>query len=617
MSTITKKWKETDLKKWIIMNAPYAILAYFFAKLAELYHHMSGMAVEKLFKTLANVHLILKRLYPTFTLDELLFGISLAVVIRVMVLLTRRKKKYRNGVEYGASRWGTKSDIEPYVAKEFYNNIILSETEFLTMSGRMENPEHNRNKNVLATGGSGTGKTRFVVKPNIMQMHSSYVITDPKGTLLTETGKLLARGTPKKDEQGKTVYEPYKIKVLNLLQMDKSMHYNPFHYIKSEKDILKLVNTLIANTTGEGQKSSEKFWEDAERLYYYALIGYIWYEGVEEEKNFATLLELISASEVREEDDGFKNPVDLLFEDLESRESDHFAVRQYKKFKLAAGKTAKGVLISCAARLAPFDIRELRELTSFDELGIDTLGDEKQALFVITDDTDDTFDFLSAIMYTQAFNLLCDKALKVYGGRLPVHVRFILDEFANIYIPKFEKLISVIRSREISATIMLQTKSQLKAKYKENAETIQGNCDTEIFLGGKEKTTLKDIEEALGDETIDLFNESEQRSNQKSYGLNYQKLGRKLMSVFELNVLPRGKCVVQVSGLPPFRSNKYDIAKHPRYQYLEDFDKKNAFDVNKYLEKQRIKNSNVIQFKLNEEFEVYEADFSKAEKKES
>lgn len=587
---IKKHFKNFGLKKFLIRNSAYFLLAYFLAKMAELYNHLSGMIIDKIVKFMQNISIIFLKPFPTFTTNELFFGICAAIFIKFMVFITHKKKNFKEGVEYGAARWGTKEDIKPYVAPNFYDNIILSDSELLTMASRMANPEHNRNKNIIVVGGSGTGKTRFVVKPNLMQLHSSYVITDPKGTVIIECGKLLRK--------------THKIKVLNLLQMEKSMHYNPFAYIRGEKDILKLVNVLMTNTTGEGEQSGEPFWKDAEKLYYYSLIGYIWYEGTEAEKNFNTLLELLQASEVREDDEEFKNAVDLLFEELEEKDPNNFAVRQYKKFKLAAGKTAKSILISCGARLAPFDIKELRELMSYDELELDTLGDEKQVLFVITDDTDDTFNFISAMMYTQTFNLLCDRALKVYGGRLPVHVRFLLDEFANIFIPKFEILISVIRSREISAALMIQTKSQIKAKYKDNAETIFGNCDAEIFLGGKEKTTLKDIEEALGEETVDLMNESEQRSNQRSYGLNFQKLGRKLMSVFELNVMPRSKCIVQLAGVPPFYSKKYDITKHPRYKYLEDYDKKNAFDVDNYLKNQRKKHKGLH---LADTFDNYDA----------
>ena len=476
------------------------------------------------------------------------------------------------------------------------------------MSSRPKNPKYARNKNILVIGGSGSGKTRFFVKPNIMQMHSSYVITDPKGTVLLEVGSMLAKGSPMTDEngkivrdkEGKVIYEPYKIKVLNTINFKKSMHYNPFVYIRSEKDILKLVTTIIANTKGEGQQSGEDFWVKAEKLYYCALIGYIWYEGREEEKNFNTLLEMINASEAREDDENFKNPVDLMFDELEQKDPNHFAVRQYKKYKLAAGKTAKSILISCGARLAPFDIAELRELMSYDELELDLVGDRKTALFVIISDTDDTFNFIVSIMYTQLFNLLCDRADDVYGGRLPIHVRCLLDEFANIgQIPKFEKLIATIRSREISASIILQSKSQLKAIYKDNADTIEGNCDTTLFLGGKEKTTLKEIAEILGKETIDLYNTSDTRGSQRSYGMNYQKIGKELMSQDEIAVMDGGKCILQVRGVRPFFSNKYDICKHKNYKYLSDYDKKNIFDIEKYL------STNLI-LKPEDEVELYQ-----------
>ena len=532
-------------------------------------------------------------------------GVAVKLII---IYRTKNARKYRLGVEYGSARWGTEKDIRPYADPEFENNIILTETESLTMSSRPKNPKYARNKNILVIGGSGSGKTRFFVKPNIMQMHSSYVITDPKGTVLLEVGSMLAKGSPMTDEngkivrdkEGKVIYEPYKIKVLNTINFKKSMHYNPFVYIRSEKDILKLVTTIIANTKGEGQQSGEDFWVKAEKLYYCALIGYIWYEGREEEKNFNTLLEMINVSEAREDDENFKNPVDLMFDELEQKDPNHFAVRQYKKYKLAAGKTAKSILISCGARLAPFDIAELRELMSYDELELDLVGDRKTALFVIISDTDDTFNFIVSIMYTQLFNLLCDRADDVYGGRLPIHVRCLLDEFANIgQIPKFEKLIATIRSREISASIILQSKSQLKAIYKDNADTIEGNCDTTLFLGGKEKTTLKEIAEILGKETIDLYNTSDTRGSQRSYGMNYQKIGKELMSQDEIAVMDGGKCILQVRGVRPFFSNKYDICKHKNYKYLSDYDKKNIFDIEKYL------STNLI-LKPEDEVELYQ-----------
>ena len=545
---------------------------------------------------------------PSFYYRDMFYGILGGIIVKLIVYYrAKNAKKYRQGVEYGSARWGTEKDIQPYVDPVFEENIILTETERLMMSGRPKEPKYARNKNILVIGGSGSGKTRFFVKPNLMQMHSSYVVTDPKGTVLVEVGHLLASGSPMTDEngkiirdkEGKVVYEPYKIKVLNTINFKKSMHYNPFVYIRSEKDILKLVTTIIANTKGEGQQSGEDFWVKAEKLYYCALIGYIWYEGREEEKNFNTLLALINASEAREDDENFKNPVDLMFDELEQKDPNHFAVRQYKKYKLAAGKTAKSILISCGARLSPFDIAELRELMSYDELELDLLGDRKTALFVIISDTDDTFNFVVSIMYTQLFNLLCDRADDVYDGRLPIHVRCLLDEFANIgQIPKFEKLIATIRSREISASIILQSKSQLKAIYKDNADTIEGNCDTTLFLGGKEKTTLKEMAEILGKETIDLYNTSDTRGSQRSYGLNYQKTGKELMSQDEIAVMDGGKCIMQLRGVRPFFSDKFDICKHKNYKYLSDYDKKNRFDIEKYL------STNLV-MKPDEEVEVY------------
>lgn len=508
----------------------------------------------------------------------------------------KNAKKFRQGVEYGSARWGTAKDIEPYMDPVFENNIILTQTERLMMSSRPKNPKFARNKNVLIIGGSGSGKTRFYVKPNLMQMspNTSYVVTDPKGTILIEVGKMMVKGG-------------YRIKVLNTINFKKSMHYNPFQYIRSERDILKLVNTIIANTKGEGDKSGEDFWVKAERLYYCALIGYIWYEAPEEERNFSTLLEFINASEAREDDEEFKNAVDLLFEELEAEEPNHFAVRQYKKYKLAAGKTAKSILISCGARLAPFDIQELRDLMAYDEMELDMLGDQKTAMFVIISDTDDTFNFVVAIMYTQLFNLLCDKADDEHGGRLPYHVRLLLDEFANIgQISKFDKLIATIRSREISASIILQSQSQLKSIYKDAAETIIGNCDTTLFLGGKESSTLKEISETLGKETIDLFNTSDTRGQSRSYGLNYQKTGKELMTKDELAVMDGGKCILQLRGVRPFLSDKFDITRHKRYKELSDFDKKNAFDVEQYMRCQ-------LRMRADDEVEVYEIEVSDAE----
>lgn len=511
---------------------------------------------------------------PSFRANDILAGAIFSAVIWFAVYKKKKNaKKFRQGREYGSARWGSCKDIEPYVDEKFENNILLTNTERLTMNSRPKTPKYARNKNVLVVGGSGSGKTRFFVKPNLMQMHSSYVVTDPKGTVLVECGKMLEKNG-------------YEIKVLNTINFKKSMHYNPFAYLRSEKDILKLVQTIMVNTKGEGEKSSEDFWTKAERLYYTALIGYLYYEAPIEEQNFATLLAFIDASEVREEDENFKNAVDYIFEALEKEKPNHFAVKQYKKYKLAAGKTAKSILISCGARLAPFDIGELRNLMEYDEMGLDTIGDKKTALFIIISDTDDTFNFVVAMMYTQLFNLLCDKADDEYGGRLPVHVRCLLDEFSNIgQIPKFEKLIATIRSREISASIILQAKSQLKAIYKDHAETIQGNCDSELFLGGKEGTTIKELSENLGKETIDLYNTSETRSNQKSFGLNYQKLGKELMSRDELKIMDGGKCILEIRGARPFFSDKFDITKHKNYKLLSDYNEKNAFDIEKYLKR--------------------------------
>lgn len=528
--------------------------------------------MDKIFKAILEIGKI--SFIPSIHLIDIMVGIIVAALIKVIVYTKgKNAKKFRQGKEYGSARWGNSKDIEPYVDEKFENNILLTDTERLTMNGRPKNPKYARNKNILVVGGSGSGKTRFFLKPNLMQMHSSYVVTDPKGTVLVECGKMLEKNE-------------YDIKVLNTINFKKSMHYNPFAYLRSEKDILKLVQTIIANTKGEGEKSSEDFWVKAERLYYTALIGYLYYEAPEEEQNFETLLAFIDASEVREEDENFKNAVDYIFEALEKEKPNHFAVKQYRKYKLAAGKTAKSILISCGARLAPFDIEELKNLMEYDEMGLDTIGDKKTALFIIISDTDDTFNFVVAMMYTQLFNLLCDKADDVYGGRLPVHVRCLLDEFSNIgQIPKFEKLIATIRSREISASIILQAKSQLKAIYKDNADTITGNCDSELFLGGKEGTTIKELSENLGKETIDLYNTSETRSNQKSFGLNYQKLGKELMSRDELKVMDGGKCILEIRGARPFYSDKFDITKHKNYKLLSDYNKKNAFDIEKYLKR--------------------------------
>ncbi|MBR5090684.1 MAG: type IV secretory system conjugative DNA transfer family protein [Ruminiclostridium sp.] len=561
-------------KKKVTKVLPFVMIGYFANKLAQAFTTAGGSdAGEIITNGLKNIAQVFHNPLPSFAPIDLLVGVAGALLIKLFIYVKgKNAKKYRKGCEYGSARWGTSADIKPYMAQKFEDNVILTETERLTMEGRpAAGPKYARNKNILVVGGSGSGKTRFFVKPNLLQMHSSYVLTDPKGTVLLEVGKALQEGG-------------YKIKVFNTINFAKSMHYNPLAYIRSEKDILKLVNTIIANTKGEGNQSGEDFWVKAERLYYCALIGYIWYEAPEEEQNLNTLIEMINASEAREDDENFENPIDVLFKDLEERSPEHFAVRQYKKYKLAAGKTAKSILISCGARLAPFDIKELRDLTEYDEMELDTLGDEKTALFVIISDTDDTFNFLVAIMYTQLFNLLCDKADDVYGGRLPVHVRFILDEFATIgQIPKFDKLIATIRSREISASIILQAQSQLKAIYKDNADTIVGNCDTMLFLGGKEKGTLKELSEVLGKETIDLYNTGESRGKEVSHSLNYQKTGKELMSMDELSVLDGSKCILQLRGVRPFLSNKYDLTKHPKFGLTSDSDEKNLFDVEKFL----------------------------------
>ena len=566
-------FKVQDKAKFLKQNVPY--LAFFYVGNIFSHHvraYVGGDIIDKIFQGILEINTMsfIPSIHPT----DILIGVGVAALIKFIVYTKgKNAKKFRQGKEYGSARWGTKKDIDPYMDEKFQNNILFTQTERLTMNGRPANPKYARNKNVLVIGGSGSGKTRFYVKPNLMQMHSSYCVTDPKGTIVLECGKML-------EDNG------YEIKILNTINFKKSMKYNPFAYIRSEKDILKLVQTIIANTKGEGEKSGEDFWVKAEKLYYTALIGYIFYEAPQEEKNFKTLLDMIDASEVREDDETYMNPIDRLFEALEKREPAHFAVKQYKKYKLAAGKTAKSILISCGARLAPFDIQELRDLMSEDELELDTLGDRKTALFVIISDTDDTFNFVVSIMYSQLFNLLCDKADDEYGGRLPVHVRCLLDEFANIgLIPKFEKLIATIRSREISASIILQAQSQLKAIYKDNADTIVGNCDSTLFLGGKEKTTLKELSETLGKETIDLYNTSETRSNQKSFGLNYQKTGKELMSQDEITVMDGSKCIFQLRGVRPFLSDKFDITKHKNYKLLEDYDKKNFFDIENYIKR--------------------------------
>ena len=581
-----------EIKKLLILNLPYLLFVWLFDKVGAAVRLSPGAdASAKLLHLGDGFSAAFSSIAPSFHPADLLIGIAGAVIIRLAVYLKgKNAKKYRKGIEYGSARWGTAEDIKPYIDPVFENNIPLTQTERLTMNSRPKQPKYARNKNILVIGGSGSGKTRFFVKPSLMQMHSSYVVTDPKGTVLIECGKLLQRGG-------------YQIKVLNTINFKKSMKYNPFAYLRSEKDILKLVNTIIANTKGDGEKSGEDFWVKAEKLYYTALIGYIWYEAPDEEKNFTTLLEMINASEAREDDEDFQNPVDLMFERLEEKDPEHFAVKQYRKYKLAAGKTAKSILISCGARLAPFDIKELRELMETDEMQLDTIGDRKTALFVIISDTDDTFNFVVSILYTQLFNLLCDKADDEYGGRLPVHVRCLLDEFANIgQIPKFEKLIATIRSREISASIILQSQSQLKAIYKDNADTIVGNCDTTLFLGGKEKTTLKEISEILGKETIDSFNTSETRGRELSHGLNYQKLGKQLMTEDEIAVMDGGKCILQLRGVRPFFSDKFDITKHPKYKYLSDADPKNAFDMEKHLRRRPA----IV--KPDEVFDYYEID---------
>ena len=569
---------------------PYILFGYLCNKIAQGMGLAPGQNLsERLLAVGDEIHAAFSRPLPSLNSTDLLIGIAGALFLRLAVYTrSQNVRKYRHGVEYGSARWGTPADIAPFIDPDFFQNIPMTMTERLTMASRPKQPKYARNKNILVIGGSGSGKTRFFCKPSLLQAHSSYVVTDPKGTLLPEVGTFLQR-------------KKYRIKCLNLINFKKSMKYNPLAYIRSEKDILKLVNALILNTKGEGEKSGEDFWVKAERLYYCALIGYIWYEAPEDEKNFITLLDLINASEAREDDETYQSPVDLLFSRLEEKEPEHFAVKQYRKFKMAAGKTLKSILVSCGARLAPFDIKELQDLMEFDELELDTLGDEKTALFVILSDTDSTFNFVAALMYSQLFNLLCDKADDFYGGRLPVHVRLILDEFANIgQIPNFDKLIATIRSREISASIILQSQSQLKTIYKDAADTIVGNCDSTLFLGGKEKSTLKEISELLGKETIDLYNQSENRGSQISHGLSYQKLGKELMSQDELAVMDGGKCIYMLRGVRPFLSEKYDLTKHPNYKYTADADPKNVFDMERYMKKQRA----VV--KPTDTFEVYE-----------
>ena len=584
------------LKKVLLPNLPYVLFAWLFDKLCQAVRLAPGAdASEKLLHIAQGFTEAFASLWLSLHPLDLLLGVAGAALVRLAVYLkAKNAKKYRRGVEYGSARWGRPEDIAPYIDPVPDWNIPLTRTESLTMTSRPKDPKTARNKNILVIGGSGSGKTRFFVKPSLLQMHSSYVVTDPKGQLLRETGKLLAHGGPKRDEngkpvrdkRGKVVYEPYRIKVLNTINFSKSMKYNPLAYVRSEKDILKLVNVIIANTKGDGEKSSEDFWIKAERLLYCALIGYIWYEAEPEEKNFITLLELINACEAREDDETYKSPVDILFDELAQAQPEHFAVKQYVKFKMAAGKTLKSILVSCGARLSPFDIKELRDIMTEDELELDTMGDRKTALFLIMSDTDTTFNFVIAMLQSQLFNLLCDKADDLYNGRLPVHVRCLLDEFANIgQIPNFDKLIATIRSREISASIILQSQSQLKTIYKDAADTIVGNCDVTLFLGGKEKSTLKEISELLGKETIDSLSQSENRGAQTSHGLSYQKLGKELMTQDEIAVMDGGKCILQLRGVRPFFSDKYDLTKHPRYKYLSDADKKNVFDVERYMKR--------------------------------
>ena len=606
------------LKKYLLPNLPYLFFVYLFDKLCQAVRLAPGLDVsEKLLHIGQGFQTAFASSAPSFHVLDICVGIFGAILVRLAVYLkAKNAKKYRRGVEYGSARWGRPEDIAPYIDPVPDWNIPLTRTESLTMTSRPKQPKYARNKNILVIGGSGSGKTRFFVKPSIMQMHSSYVITDPKGQLLKETGKMLLHGAPKLDEngkpvrdsRGKVIYEPYRIKVLNTINFSKSMKYNPLAYVRSEKDILKLVNVIIANTKGDGEKSSEDFWVKAERLLYCALIGYIWYEAEPEERNFITLLDLLNACEAREDDETYKSPVDILFDDLAKKQPEHFAVKQYVKFKMAAGKTLKSILVSCGARLAPFDIKELRDIMTEDELELDTMGDRKTALFLIMSDTDITFNFVIAMLQSQLFNLLCDKADDFYNSRLPIHVRLILDEFANIgQIPNFDKLIATIRSREISASIILQSQSQLKTIYKDAADTIVGNCDSTLFLGGKEKGTLKEISELLGKETIDSLSQSENRGAQTSHGLSYQKLGKELMTQDEIAVMDGGKCILQLRGVRPFFSDKFDITKHPRYQYLSDADKRNVFDVERYMKRKPA----IV--KPDEPFDMYELNASDLE----
>ena len=581
--------KPLNIKKFLLPNIPYVFIALFATKLGQAWRLAPGMDFSgKALHLMEGFAAAFQSALPSFHPIDLCVGVAAALLIRLIVYVKgKNAKKFRKNLEYGSARWGKPEDIAPYVDPKFENNVILTQTERLMMSNRPKDPKTARNKNVLVVGGSGSGKTRFFIKPNLMQLHSSYVVTDPKGSIAVECGKLMLRNG-------------YKVKIFNSINFKKSHHYNPFAYIHSEKDILKLVTTLIANTKGDG-KSGDDFWQKAETLLYTALIGYIHYEAPEEEQNFATLIEFINAMEVREDDETFENNVDQAFKELASREPNHFAVRQYKKYKLAAGKTAKSINISCGARLAPFDIQELREITMYDELELDTLGDRKTALFLIMSDTDSTFNFLISMIYSQLFNLLCEKADDVYGGRLPVHVRCLIDECANIgQIPNLEKLMATIRSREISACLVLQAQSQLKALYKDNADTIIGNCDSSIFLGGKEPGTLKELNQALGKETIDTFNTGESRGREVSHSLNYQKLGKDLATIDELAVLDGGKCILQLRGVRPFLSDKYDITRHPNYKYLSDANPRNAFDIEKYLSTRLVP-------KADEVYEVFDA----------
>lgn len=582
--------KPLHIKKLVLPNIPYVFIALFATKLGQAARLAPGTDFSgKALHLMEGFAAAFQSALPSFHPIDLCVGVAAALLIRLIVYVKgKNAKKFRKNLEYGSARWGKPEDIAPYVDPKFENNVILTQTERLMMSNRPKDPKTARNKNVLVVGGSGSGKTRFFIKPNLMQLHSSYVVTDPKGSIAVECGKLMLRNG-------------YKVKIFNSINFKKSHHYNPFAYIHSEKDILKLVTTLIANTKGDG-KSGDDFWQKAETLLYTALIGYIHYEAPEEEQNFATLIEFINAMEVREDDETFENNVDLAFKELAQREPNHFAVRQYKKYKLAAGKTAKSINISCGARLAPFDIQELREITMYDELELDTLGDRKTALFLIMSDTDSTFNFLISMIYSQLFNLLCEKADDVYGGRLPVHVRCLIDECANIgQIPNLEKLMATIRSREISACLVLQAQSQLKALYKDNADTIIGNCDSSIFLGGKEPGTLKELNQALGKETIDTYNTSNTRGNSPSYGMNYQKLGKDLATVDELAVLDGGKCILQLRGVRPFLSDKYDLTQHPNYKYTSDFDKKNEFNIEQFLSRR-------LKLKAGDEFVVVDAD---------